>query len=117
MDLETGSLQTATTTKESCFLAEFCLLRDIAEFRPNSYLLRVGAHRMTRKAKATVGLRIGRQVWLDTARMMLIIDGVERVRVERIADKLGAKRGGIYWHFANRKALLDENCEQPVCPG
>ena len=72
---------------------------------------------MTKKAKATVGLRIGRQVWLDTARMMLIIDGVERVRVERIVDKLGVTRGGFYWHFANRKALLDENCEQPVCPG
>jgi AcrR family transcriptional regulator len=70
--------------------------------------LSVGAHGMTKKAKATEGLRIGRQVWLDTARMMLIIDGAERVRVERIADKLGVTRGGFYWHFANRKALMDE---------
>jgi AcrR family transcriptional regulator len=54
------------------------------------------------------GSRLGRQVWLDTARQMLIDDGVERVRIERIADKLGITRGGFYWHFKDRKALLDE---------
>jgi AcrR family transcriptional regulator len=39
---------------------------------------------------------------------MIIDDGVERVRIERIADKLGVTRGGFYWHFKGRKTLLDE---------
>jgi AcrR family transcriptional regulator len=54
------------------------------------------------------GSRIGRQVWLDTARQMLIDDGIERVRIERIADKLRVTRGGFYWHFRDRQALLTE---------
>jgi AcrR family transcriptional regulator len=65
--------------------------------------------RVIKKTRLTgEGSRIGRQVWLDTARRMLIDDGVERVRIERIADKLGVTRGGFYWHFKDRKALLDE---------
>jgi AcrR family transcriptional regulator len=65
--------------------------------------------RVIKKTRLTAeGSRIGRQVWLDTARRMLIDDGVERVRIERIADKLGVTRGGFYWHFKDRKALLDE---------
>ena len=39
---------------------------------------------------------------------MLIADGIERVRVERIAAKLGVTRGGFYWHFKHRDDLLDE---------
>jgi AcrR family transcriptional regulator len=73
------------------------------------FIASIGAHRVTKKSKATgEAQRIGRQAWLDTARRMLIVEGVERVRVERIADQLGVTRGGFYWHFADRKALLDE---------
>lgn len=41
------------------------------------------------------------------ARQMLIAEGVDRVKVERIAARLGVTRGGFYWHFKNRQALLD----------
>lgn len=54
------------------------------------------------------GRSLGRKVWLEAARRMLIDDGIDRVRVERIAARLGVTRGGFYWHFKHRNALLDE---------
>jgi len=51
--------------------------------------------------------RLGPQDWLTMARRMLIAEGVDRVKVERIAARLGVTRGGFYWHFKNRQALLD----------
>jgi AcrR family transcriptional regulator len=38
---------------------------------------------------------------------MLIAKGVERVRVDGLARALKITRGSFYWHFPNRKALLD----------
>ena len=38
---------------------------------------------------------------------MLIAKGVERVRVDGLARTLKITRGSFYWHFPNRKALLD----------
>ncbi len=34
--------------------------------------------------------------------------GPEAVRVEALAQALGVSKGGFYWHFENRKALLGE---------
>jgi len=51
--------------------------------------------------------RLGPADWLGAARAILIGEGIERVKVERIAKRLGVTRGGFYWHFRNRKALLD----------
>ncbi|MEM1023120.1 MAG: TetR/AcrR family transcriptional regulator [Myxococcota bacterium] len=34
-------------------------------------------------------------------------EGVEQVRVERLAKRLGVSKGSFYWHFDGRPALLD----------
>ena len=34
--------------------------------------------------------------------------GPDAVRVEALAQALGVTKGGFYWHFADRRALLDE---------
>ncbi len=62
------------------------------------------ARRLTRNGG---NARLGPQDWLAVARRMLIAKGVDRVKVERIATRLGVTRGGFYWHFKNRQALLD----------
>ena len=46
--------------------------------------------------------------WLAAGLERLRRGGVTAVRVERLAADLGISKGGFYWHFANREALLEE---------
>jgi AcrR family transcriptional regulator len=36
------------------------------------------------------------------------VGGPDAVRIEKLAQALGVTRGGFYWHFEHRDALLDE---------
>ncbi len=45
--------------------------------------------------------------WLKAAYDALVTQGVDAVKTGALADKLGVARSGLYWHFKNRKALLD----------
>ncbi|WP_298610014.1 TetR/AcrR family transcriptional regulator [uncultured Thiothrix sp.] len=47
-----------------------------------------------------------RQDWIRAAYTVFIQEGVERVRVLTLAEKLGITRGSFYWHFKNRDELL-----------
>ncbi len=55
--------------------------------------------------------RVSKQDWLATALDMLRTGGIEAVRVERLAAKLGVSKSGFYYHFKERQdlhaALLD----------
>jgi len=44
--------------------------------------------------------------WLQTALEIFIAEGIEAVRVTRLADDLKVTRGSFYWHFKNREDLL-----------
>lgn len=48
-----------------------------------------------------------REDWLEQARNVLIVDGVDRVKVEPLAKSLGVTTGSFYHHFKNRQELLD----------
>jgi AcrR family transcriptional regulator len=52
--------------------------------------------------------RTPRGAWIDAALQALAAGGPEAVRVETLAASLGVSKGGFYWHFKNRQALLDE---------
>jgi AcrR family transcriptional regulator len=52
--------------------------------------------------------RTPRYAWIAAARQALAEGGPGAVRVEVLAASLGVSKGGFYWHFANRDALLDE---------
>jgi AcrR family transcriptional regulator len=52
--------------------------------------------------------RTARHAWVDAALRAFADGGPEAVRVEPLAKALGVTRGGFYWHFADRSALLDE---------
>jgi AcrR family transcriptional regulator len=47
------------------------------------------------------------ETWVATARKALIEEGVQGVKVDRLAQRLGVTRGGFYKHFADRDDLLD----------
>jgi AcrR family transcriptional regulator len=50
--------------------------------------------------------KVPAQGWLDAARQALVVEGIEAVKVDRLARQLGVTRGGFYHHFADRAELL-----------
>lgn len=44
--------------------------------------------------------------WIDAALRAFAAGGPDAVRVDALAKELGVTRGGFYWHFDNRQALL-----------
>ena len=45
--------------------------------------------------------------WLQQALEIFVAEGIDAVRITRLAGDLGVTRGSFYWHFANRADLID----------
>ena len=60
------------------------------------------------KSKAT---RLDAAAWVVAAFDALADGGIDAVRVEPLAKALGITKGSFYWHFADRRALLDAMLE------
>lgn len=56
-------------------------------------------------------VRTPRSAWVDAALQALASGGPEAVRVEALAARLGVSKGGFYWHFDDRAALLEETLD------
>jgi AcrR family transcriptional regulator len=52
--------------------------------------------------------RTPRTKWIEEGLRALGVGGPEAVRVETLAQALGVTKGGFYWHFDDRNALLEE---------
>jgi AcrR family transcriptional regulator len=52
--------------------------------------------------------RTPRSSWIEEGLRALAAGGPDAVRIELLARALGVTRGGFYWHFADRRALLEE---------
>ncbi|MDX6668253.1 MAG: hypothetical protein QOK04_1633 [Solirubrobacteraceae bacterium] len=52
--------------------------------------------------------RTPRTSWIEEGLRVLGIGGPDAVRIEKLAQALGVTKGGFYWHFDGRPALLDE---------
>ena len=55
--------------------------------------------------------RQGKRQWFDQALIVLETSGVEEIKIERLARQLNLSRNSFYWHFKNRKDLLDQLIE------
>jgi AcrR family transcriptional regulator len=53
-------------------------------------------------------VRTPRDAWVNAALKALARGGPDAVRVEALAASLGVSKGGFYWHFSDRQALLEE---------
>ncbi|MBA3367502.1 MAG: TetR/AcrR family transcriptional regulator [Geodermatophilaceae bacterium] len=53
-------------------------------------------------------VRTPRGAWIDAALQAVAAGGPEAVRIEALAASLGVSKGGFYWHFSDRQALLEE---------
>jgi AcrR family transcriptional regulator len=52
--------------------------------------------------------RTPRSSWIEEGLRALAAGGPDAVRIEPLARALGVTRGGFYWHFDGRRALLEE---------
>ena len=52
--------------------------------------------------------RTARSRWIDEGLRALADGGPDAVRIEPLARALGVTKGGFYWHFDDRRALLEE---------
>jgi AcrR family transcriptional regulator len=53
-------------------------------------------------------VRTPRSRWIEEGLRALAAGGPDAVRVEPLAKAIGVTKGGFYWHFADRRALLEE---------
>lgn len=51
--------------------------------------------------------RLDREAWTEAGLALLGEAGVEALRVEPLAKRLGVTKGSFYWHFQDRDALLE----------
>jgi AcrR family transcriptional regulator len=52
--------------------------------------------------------RTPRSSWVQEGLRTLGVGGPDAVRIEKLAQALGVTKGGFYWHFEDRQALLEE---------
>src|SRR5947199_8245282 len=52
--------------------------------------------------------RTPRTSWIEEGLRALGVGGPNAVRIEALAEALGVTKGGFYWHFEGRPALLEE---------
>lgn len=60
------------------------------------------------KPSRSGNIKVTREGWLNCARVALIEDGIDGVKVDRLAQRTKVTRGGFYYHFKNHHQLLDE---------
>ncbi len=58
---------------------------------------------MTKKVKRE---RVSKADWLEKALDVLESDGIDEVKIERLARELNISKSGFYWHFKDRKGLI-----------
>src|SRR6187431_2754051 len=58
------------------------------------------------------GWRGSREVWLAAAKQALLDSGLDAVKIQPLANRLGIARTSFYWFFKDRTALLDALLEE-----
>lgn len=51
-------------------------------------------------------VKVPAEQWIEEARNALIEEGIDSVKVDRLAQRIGVSRGGFYHHFTDRADLL-----------
>jgi len=51
--------------------------------------------------------RLDAEAWIEAGFDALAENGVEAIRVERLAKRMGVTKGSFYWHFKDRQSLLE----------
>ena len=70
----------------------------------NDSLLQAVAERKTLPSDRK---QLQRVDWLQQALEIFVSEGIDAVRITALSESLGVTRGSFYWHFKNRKELID----------
>jgi AcrR family transcriptional regulator len=62
---------------------------------------------MEKKPAKPVRVMLDRDAWIKAAVTILAEHGADGLRVEVLAKRLGVTKGSFYWHFKDRRDLLD----------
>jgi AcrR family transcriptional regulator len=62
---------------------------------------------MVKVKRAPAAARKSRNDWLEAALEVLASDGIEGVRIDALAERLGVTKGSFYWHFRDRDELVN----------
>ena len=68
---------------------------------------RLAARLRAETPAASGNVKATRDDWLDVALRALAAEGVDRVTVLALSERLGVSRSSFYWYFKNRDELLD----------
>ena len=55
--------------------------------------------------------RLNQQEWLAASLEVLSREGKAKLRIEKLANKIGVTKGSFYWHFRNRKEFVKRLAE------
>lgn len=58
------------------------------------------------KSKQAAKDQLSRFDWLQVALELFVGEGIDAVRITRLATELGVSRGSFYWHFEHRQDLI-----------
>lgn len=61
----------------------------------------------SRRRDAAPRTQLDPERWVDVATDVLAKEGLTGLRVEVLAKRCGVTKGSFYWHFKDRRALLD----------
>ena len=50
---------------------------------------------------------LNKELWLDSALAMIVTTGVQGLKVRDLAACIGSTTGSLYWHFKDRRSLID----------
>lgn len=62
---------------------------------------------MEKKSPKPLRVMLDRDAWIKAAVTILAEHGADGLRVEVLAKRLGVTKGSFYWHFKDRRDLLD----------
>lgn len=65
-----------------------------------------GPARKSRAASEATRASLTPDTWIEAATEVLVDQGIDHVRVDLLAQRLGVTRGSFYWHFKDREDLL-----------
>ncbi len=56
--------------------------------------------------------RLSADDWVDAALQLVAEEGLSKLAIEPLAQRLGVTKGSFYWHFRSRNALIDAVLER-----